>query len=141
MQVMIETTLDLQATLCRIPGHLSSIGHEFGLKLNQTLVSHSHNFYTTTALAHLIGRNDCRWRVLQLSWCLSFSFYRLQVTLLCQRYWNVAVKVPSLYQITLYTFDDLRKILNNPGRYQDRRCPSESLQCQPSAKDSFHLAH
>ena len=45
-----------------------------GLKLNQTLVVHSNKFCATIVPAHLVGRTDCRWRVLCLGWYPGFSF-------------------------------------------------------------------
>jgi hypothetical protein len=35
------------------------------LKLNQTLVGHSHMFYATIAPEHLTGRDDCKSKVLE----------------------------------------------------------------------------
>lgn len=42
-----------------------------GLGLNWSLVGHSHKFCAIIAPTHLVGRTDCRWKVLWLGWCPS----------------------------------------------------------------------
>lgn len=42
-----------------------------GLKLGQSLVGHSHNVCTTFTPAHLVGRTNCRLKVLWFGWCPS----------------------------------------------------------------------
>jgi hypothetical protein len=44
-----------------------------GLKLDQALAGHSHNFCAAFTPAHLVGRTDCRLKVLWLGWCPSPS--------------------------------------------------------------------
>ena len=38
-----------------------------------TIGCHSHNFYTTFIPAHLVGRTNCRSKVLWLGWCPNLS--------------------------------------------------------------------
>lgn len=44
-----------------------------GLKLDQSLVGHPFNFCSNFIPAHLIGRKDCRLKVLWLCWCPNLS--------------------------------------------------------------------
>jgi hypothetical protein len=43
--------------------------HGMSLKQDQSLVGHSHKFYTTFTIARLVGRTNCRSKVLGLGWC------------------------------------------------------------------------
>lgn len=72
-----------------------------GLKLNQTLVGHSHKFCTTIATLYLIGRTDCRSRVLWLSLCPGFSLCNMQCTFPHQRGLNVGLKTPCMHQLNI----------------------------------------
>jgi hypothetical protein len=50
------------------------------LKLNWTLVGHSHKFFVNIVLAYIADKLDCRSKVLWLGWCLHFSFGTLHTT-------------------------------------------------------------
>ena len=43
--------------------------HGRDLRLDQSLVGHSHNLCATLTPAHLTGRTDCRSKIMCLGWC------------------------------------------------------------------------
>ena len=68
---MLCSTLGLYSVHSLGPGPLGSIMGEFplmDLKLYQSLLDHSHKFCITYTPAYLVGRANCRSKILWLGW-------------------------------------------------------------------------
>ena len=72
-----------------------------GIKSNQTSVSSSSKFCTTSALAHVADRTDCRSKHGCPGWCPHFSFGSLQSTFPHQRDQKVEVKTPCKHKFDI----------------------------------------
>ena len=62
---------------------------------------------STIVLAYLVGRTDCRSKILWLGWCLQYSFSSLQSNFLHQRDQNKGVRTPYRHQGSFFVPNEL----------------------------------
>ena len=68
--------------------------HAVGLKMDPSLVKYSDKFCTTITPAHLVGRTECRPKVLWLGWCPNPTAE--SITKYGYRRWLVQTSYPPL---------------------------------------------